>query len=142
MLIEGSGLPNESHPAPTQGEFSANQKFELSGSQNNGSELMFPSPGQRVSWISQKLIKGADKLWKLTLDVGMIGERIVCAGIKEYYSKDELKGKKVILFLNLAPRKMRGVESQGMILAAGNKETNTCVLISPEKDIELGTRIS
>ena len=87
-------------------------------------------------------IPGADKLYKLTLDVGELGERIICAGIKEHYSKDELKGRKIIIIANLAPRKLRGIESQGMLLAAGNKEKNKCVLLSLEKDIETGTKIS
>ena len=98
-------------------------------------------------------IEGADKLWKLTLDVGKeIGERIVCAGIKQHYSKEELEGKKIIVFANLAPRKMRGVESQGMLLAAvsensegsahpGTHPNEVVVLLSPEKDIEVGSRI-
>lgn len=87
-------------------------------------------------------IEGADKLYKLTIDVGSeIGERIVCAGLKPYYEKDDLKNKKIILFINLAPRKMRGIESQGMLLAAVNKDESKVILISPEKDIELGSRI-
>lgn len=86
-------------------------------------------------------IEGADKLYKLTLDVGEIGERVVCAGIKQYYSKDELKGKKIILFTNLAPRKMKGIESQGMILAAVNGDESEIVLISPESDIEVGSKV-
>jgi len=96
----------------------------------------------RVAQIKEvEDIEGADKLYKLTLDVGSkIGERIVCAGIKEHYSKEELKNKKIILFANLAPRKMRGIESQGMILAATGKDS--VVLISPEKDIEVGSRVS
>ena len=56
-------------------------------------------------------IEGADKLYKLTLDVGELGKRVICAGIKEHYDIKELKGKKIILFANLAPRKMRGIES-------------------------------
>lgn len=88
-------------------------------------------------------IEGADKLYKLTLDVGKeIGKRIICAGLKEYYSKDELKGKKIILFVNLTPRKMKGIESQGMLLAASTEDHDKVVLISPEKEIELGSRIS
>ena len=87
-------------------------------------------------------IEGADKLWKLTLDVGEeIGERIVCAGIKEHYSKKELEGKKIVLFVNLAPRKLRGIESQGMVLAAVNEDESKVILISPEKDIEVGSRV-
>ena len=107
----------------------------------------------RVAQVKEvEEIEGADKLWKLTLDVGSeIGERIVCAGIKQHYSADELKGKKLIVFVNLAPRKMRGVESQGMILAAVSSEegahssesppNETVVLLSPEKDIEVGSRV-
>jgi len=87
-------------------------------------------------------IPGADKLWKLTLDVGdEIGERVVCAGIKEYYSEKELKGKKIIVFVNLAPRMMRGIESQGMLLAAVNEDESEVVLLSPEKDIVVGSRV-
>lgn len=86
-------------------------------------------------------IEGADKLYKLKLDVGELGERTICAGIKEFYKVEDLKGRKIIYFANLKPRKMRGVESQGMLLAAGSKETNKCILISPEKDIENGVRI-
>ena len=87
-------------------------------------------------------IEGADKLYKLTLDVGELGKRVICAGIKEHYDIKELKGKKIILFANLTPRKMRGIESQGMLLAAGNKETNVCILITPEKDIKNGAKIT
>jgi methionine--tRNA ligase beta chain len=88
-------------------------------------------------------IDGADKLYKLTLDIGsIIGERIICAGIKEYYSKKELKGKKIIVFVNLKPRLMKGIESQGMLLAGVSEDHSKVVLISPEKDIENGVKIS
>ena len=88
-------------------------------------------------------IPGADKLYKLTVNVGSeIGERIICAGIKEYYDKKELKGKKIVVFVNLKPRLMKGIESQGMLLAAVSEDHSKVILISPEKDIELGCRIS
>jgi methionine--tRNA ligase beta chain len=87
-------------------------------------------------------IEGADKLWKLRVDLNEDKKRTICAGIKPYYSKEELLGKKIIVVSNLAPRKMRGIESQGMLLAAGSKEENVCVLISPEKDVKNGLRIS
>ena len=87
-------------------------------------------------------IPGADKLYKLTLDVGKeIGKRVICAGIKEFYSKKELKGKKIIFFVNLKPRMMKGIESQGMLLAAVNEDESKVILLSPEKDIEVGSRI-
>ena len=89
-------------------------------------------------------IEGADKLYKLTLDVGEIGERIVCAGIKEYFPvKKKLVGKQCVLLANLKSRTMKGIESQGMILAAGSKE-NGFVLLSPnsKKKVNEGSMVS
>jgi methionine--tRNA ligase beta chain len=91
--------------------------------------------------INAEDIPNADKLWKLTLNVGELGERTICAGIKAFYKKDELIGKKIIYFSNLTPRKLKGIESQGMLLAASNEDHSEVVLISPEKDIENGSRI-
>ncbi len=88
-------------------------------------------------------ISGADKLYKLTLDVGEeIGERVICAGIKQYYSKEELEDKKIVVFVNLKPRLMRGIESQGMLLAAVSEDHSKVVLICPEKSIKNGCKIS
>lgn len=81
-------------------------------------------------------IEGADKLLKLTLDVGELGERTVASGIKEWYSPEQLVGKTVVYLANLEPRILRGVESQGMIIAAGGDEA---VLLLPEKDIAPGS---
>ena len=85
-------------------------------------------------------IPGADKLYKLLINIGE-ENRTVCAGIKKFYSREELKGKKIILFKNLAPRKLKGIESQGMVLAAVNKDESKVVLISPSDDIENGSII-
>jgi len=96
----------------------------------------------RVAKIEKvESIEGADKLWKLSLDVGELGKRTICAGLKQYYSDKELKGKKIIYFSNLKPRLMKGVESQGMLLAASTSDHSKVVLITPEKDIENGVRI-
>ncbi len=86
-------------------------------------------------------IEGADKLYKLDIDIGEEKPRIVCAGIKPYYEKQELEGKKIILFVNLSPKKLRGIESQGMILAACTENETEVVLITPEKDIAVGSKI-
>lgn len=83
-------------------------------------------------------ISGADKLWKLTVDLGD-EERTICAGIKKFYPKEELEDKKIIVIKNLAPRMMRGIESQGMLLAAINSDESKVILLSPEKDIEVGS---
>lgn len=93
--------------------------------------------------ISVEDIEGADKLYKIEVDVGFeIGKRTICAGLKEYYSKEDLKEKKIIYFSNLKPRMMRGIESQGMLLAASTENHDKVVLISPEKEIENGSRVS
>jgi methionine--tRNA ligase beta chain len=83
-------------------------------------------------------IEGADKLLKLTLDVGELGERTVASGIKQWYLPEDLIGKTVVYLANLQPRMLRGVESQGMIIAAGADEA---VLLIPEKEVTPGTII-
>jgi len=95
--------------------------------------------------ISVEDIEGADKLYKIEIDVGSeIGKRVICAGLKGFYSKEDLQGKKIIYFSNLKPRVMRGVESQGMLLAVSALENDgekSVVLIGPEKNIENGARV-
>lgn len=83
-------------------------------------------------------IEGADKLLKLTLDVGELGERTVASGIKQWYSPEDLIGKTVVYLANLQPRMLRGVESQGMIIAAGGDEA---ILLLPEKSVAAGTEV-
>jgi len=83
-------------------------------------------------------IEGADKLYKLEISLGE-EVRTICAGIKQFYNHDDLKGKKIIVVSNLAPRKLRGIESHGMLLAASNKDHTKVSLISPDQDIEPGS---
>ena len=65
----------------------------------------------------------ADRLYVLKVDVGELGERTLIAGLKQWYGKDGLKGRKIVIVANLKPAKFRGIKSQGMLLAAddGNK---------------------
>lgn len=97
----------------------------------------------RVAQIkSVEDIEGADKLYKIELDVGSdIGSRTVCAGIKKYYSKEDLLGRKVVYFSNLKPRKMKGVESQGMLFAAFTEDGSIVSLINPG-NVPNGARVS
>lgn len=81
-------------------------------------------------------VEKSKKLLKFTLNVGG-EERTVVSGIAEYYSPDELVGKKVVLVYNLKPAKLCGIESQGMLLCA-EKDGKVC-LISPEKDMPEGS---
>ena len=96
----------------------------------------------RVGQITQvENIEGADKLYKLSVDIGT-ETKTVCAGLKEYYSAEDLQDKKIILFTNLTPRTLRGVESQGMILAAVSSDHSKVSLIQPDAEIEIGSRVS
>jgi len=84
-------------------------------------------------------IEKADKLLKLTVDTG-IDVRTVVSGIAEHFKPEEVIGQKVSILLNLAPRKIRGVESQGMILMA-ETEKGDLTFVSPTKDLESGNTI-
>ncbi|MBU1027026.1 MAG: methionine--tRNA ligase, partial [Candidatus Margulisbacteria bacterium] len=83
-------------------------------------------------------IEGADKLYKLIVDIGG-EERVLVAGIKQYYSKDDLPGKKVLVLTNLEPKVIRGVESHGMVLCAHTEDRSQFVCTIPEKDIAVGS---
>lgn len=84
-------------------------------------------------------IEKADKLLKLTVDTG-IDVRTVVSGIAEHFKPKEVIGQKVSILLNLAPRKIRGVESQGMILMA-ETEMGELAFVSPTKEIDAGNTI-
>ncbi|MEA2055849.1 MAG: methionine--tRNA ligase, partial [Candidatus Thermoplasmatota archaeon] len=81
----------------------------------------------------------ADKLYMLQLDLGDLGKRVIVAGMNAFYSKDEMLGRKIIIVSNLKPAKLRGVMSNGMLLAAEDDEGNV-VLLDPG-DANPGTEI-
>ena len=89
--------------------------------------------------IQAEKIEKADKLLKLTLDVGF-EQRTVVSGIAEHFAPEEVIGQRVCLLANLAPRKMRGVESQGMILMAENGEGRLC-FVSPDANWSNGQTV-
>ena len=70
--------------------------------------------------INCELIEGADKLLKLTVKLGN-EERTICSGIRKWYTPADMIGKTVVVVANLKPRKMRGIESHGMILCASGR---------------------
>ncbi len=84
-------------------------------------------------------VEGADKLYKITISIGD-GERTIVAGLKPYYKKEELEGRRVVYLSNLKPKKIRGIESKGMILAAED-ENGKVALLEPDKDVEVGAKI-
>ncbi|MEN9999091.1 MAG: hypothetical protein RI922_2081 [Bacteroidota bacterium] len=86
--------------------------------------------------LEAEKVEKADKLLKLIIDTG-IDKRTVVSGIAEHYSPEEVIGKTVQILLNLAPRKIRGIESQGMILMAEDAEGKLSFM-APEKGFEAG----
>ncbi len=85
-------------------------------------------------------ITGADKLYKLKIDLGT-ETRTLVAGLKQHYQKEELEGRRVIVFCNLEPRILKGIESQGMVLAAVNDDHSKVKLLSPDGDVEIGSKV-
>ena len=89
--------------------------------------------------MSAQKVEKADKLLKLQLDVGD-EERTVVSGIAQWYQPADLVGRRVVLVANLKPAKLRGIVSQGMILAADDGEGNL-VLVEPGGDIAVGAEV-
>ena len=102
----------------------------------------FAKVEMRVGQIkTAERIVGADKLLKLTVDIGT-EIRQICAGIAQYYEPEKLIGRKVAVVVNLAPRKLRGVESYGMVIAATVGPEGRPVLAGfPDEDVEIGARL-
>jgi methionyl-tRNA synthetase len=85
-------------------------------------------------------VEGADKLLKLTLDVGALGTKQVFAGIKSAYDPEKLKGRLTVMVANLAPRKMKFGMSEGMVLAASGEEPGLYIL-SPDDGAQPGMKV-
>lgn len=86
-------------------------------------------------------MKKSKKLLKLQVDVGA-DTRQILAGLKQYYSAEEMVGRKVAVVVNLAPRKMMGEESQGMVMATTDAASGDAVLVDPGQDATPGSRLS
>jgi methionyl-tRNA synthetase len=89
--------------------------------------------------VAERIPK-ADKLLRLEVDLGY-EKRQILSGIAEWYTPEELIGKKIVVIANLAPRKMRGLESHGMLLAASHGENGKPVLATFGEEIALGSRL-
>ncbi len=90
--------------------------------------------------ISAEKLEDSDKLIKLDVNLGQETRQIV-AGIAKKYAAEELIGKKIVIVYNLEPRTLRGVESQGMLLAAHDSDGNP-VLLVPEKEVPAGIKVT
>jgi methionyl-tRNA synthetase len=90
--------------------------------------------------LSAEPVKGADKLLHLKVDIGEPEPRTIVAGIAEAYQPNELIGRKVVIVANLQPRKLRGIQSDGMIVAA-SLEGGKPVLAGFLEDVPIGARL-
>jgi methionyl-tRNA synthetase len=90
--------------------------------------------------LSAESVNGADKLLHLKVDIGEPQPRTIVAGIADAYTSQELIGRKVVIVANLQPRKLRGIESNGMIVA-GSLEGGKPVLAGFLEDIPIGARL-
>ena len=89
--------------------------------------------------LTAEKVEKADKLLKFSVDTG-VDVRTVVSGVAESFTPEECVGKQVMILLNLAPRKIRGIESQGMLLLTNNAD-GKLVFVTPEKQVENGVEI-
>ena len=126
--------PTAAAPAPTAASVA------LSGNNRIGIDD-FAKVELRVGQVKvAEKVKGADKLLRLEVDIGSEVRQIV-AGIAEAYKPESLIGRKVVIVANLAPRKLRGIESNGMIVAASVGDKGSPVLAGFLEDVPVGARL-
>ena len=131
---EATGVPVEAAPpaAPSSAATASSQRIGLAD---------FEKVEMRVGQVrTAERVKGTQKLLKMTVDIGSEVRQIV-AGIAEQYPPESLPGRKVVVVTNLAPRKLRGIESNGMVLAAVVGEAGAPVLVSVPDETPNGSRL-
>ncbi len=89
--------------------------------------------------LAAELVPETDKLIKCTIDFGELGQRTIVSGIAQWKKPEELVGKQLPYIVNLAPRMLRGVESQGMLLAASDE--NGVALLEAERKLSSGAKL-
>jgi len=128
--LESTGTPAPAIPVPTVPPLS--EKINIED---------FAKVELRVAQIKvAERVPKADKLLRLEVDLGY-EQRQILAGIAEHYTPESLIGRKIVIVANLAPRKMRGLESNGMLLAASLGEAGKPVLAGFLEDVEIGARL-
>ncbi|MGN0961475.1 MAG: methionine--tRNA ligase subunit beta, partial [Christensenellales bacterium] len=90
--------------------------------------------------VNSEKVEGADKLLKNTVEIGS-ETRTICSGIAKYYRPEDIIGKTVVVVSNLPPRKLRGIESQGMLLCAVDEELDSLSLITVDRPIKSGCEV-
>jgi methionyl-tRNA synthetase len=127
-----SPAPSTQHPAPGTAPTAETPKISIED---------FAKVEMRTGEIkAAERVPGATKLLKLQVDIGSEIRQVV-AGIAEYYGPEKLVGMKVVIVANLQPRKLRGVESNGMIVAASVGDQGRPVLVTFSEDVPNGAKL-
>jgi len=142
-----AATPELAKPPASHAEAPASQVFATAAAASNVPDTPriaiddFVKVDLRVAKIVvAERIPKADKLLRLEVDLGYETRQIL-SGIAEWYTPEELIGRRIVVIANLAPRKMRGLESHGMLLAASEGENGKPVLATFGEDIALGSRL-
>jgi methionyl-tRNA synthetase len=90
--------------------------------------------------LSIEAVPNKDKLYKLEIDLGELGKRTIVSGLRQFYSPEQLVGRQIIVIANLAPRRIAGIESHGMLLAVGDGVT-LLSLLSLDRKAPDGLRV-
>lgn len=127
------------------GEKVADKKEEKTEDKANTVEFVSIDDFAKVKLLTGKIIasekvEGADKLLKNTVEIGN-ETRTIVSGIAKYYTPEDVVGKTVVVVSNLPPRKLRGIESQGMLLCAVDEKTDNLSLISTDKTMPSGCEV-
>lgn len=88
--------------------------------------------------LNAEKVENSSKLIKLEVDFGKLGKRIILTGMQMYYEPTDFIGLQTVFLLNLKPRKMMGLESQGMILALGLEDDTKPTFLTPKGNVENG----
>ncbi|MBN1297913.1 methionine--tRNA ligase subunit beta [bacterium] len=92
--------------------------------------------------LSAEPVEGADRLICLRVDIGEPEPRQIVAGLREYYAPGEMVGRQIVVLTNLQPRKMRGIISNGMLLAASTEDFSRVKLLTVDEAMPPGSHIS
>jgi len=90
--------------------------------------------------LSAERVPGTEKLLKLQIDLGSENRQLV-AGIAKHYTPEELIGKQIVVVTNLQPAVIRGIESQGMLLAASTDDSSQIALVTLQRPVPNGCRV-
>ena len=93
--------------------------------------------------VAAEKVEKSKKLLKLQVDLGPeLGQRQILSGISQFYTPEQMVGKKIVVVANLKPAKLMGLESHGMLLAASTPDHSALTIVSPSEEIPIGSAVS